>query len=727
MVQKILGNALVRYVLAGGLSYVVELSCLLALHKAGGLSVEQATAVAFWIGLSVSFLLQKLFAFQDYQKTLKTISKQLTAYGVLVGVNYLFTLAVVALFPDSWIIISRTLALIITTGWNYLVYQYIFGTKKTDHKALKATLKQCLSLKNKYCNTALLTLPILAFSYQLLASGNNIIPGDPDYYFQQYEAFRRSVLEFHQFPFWNGWIGGGIPLFANIQFGLVSIQAPFVLLFGAVMGMKIAVVGYQIIGFFGFKKLFQEHFKTERFRAICLAYIPVFGSFFTYRVIAGHFTFLMIAFVPWLLLFYLQRSKRYAWIWFGLIASFMIWSAPHYTTIMSMAVVGIWFGYELLFRLCGTLRSKKWHELWAMLKQTALFFAKAGALIAVLTAYRMYFVLSFIKDFPRPESASNESYTGVMRGLYALWGPDQFKNPPQLPSGWGWAEAGTYIGIGTLICLVLVLFVYGRRLMARQESPFSYPIALLLVLFVSFFVLGMGNFSSLAPYTLLNHLPVFDSMRVATRWLMWASLIVLFILAAYKDKRFRIVINIILLVTVAELFLANAHVMGSAYFLKSDQYRPARASFDQQYRYRLPRPTYTPDVAAIYSYDENLYETTRNNFGEVIAGDSLVDTRQPHSTIRCGANQGHCNFISSNARIVFWSPNKVVVQRLAAGPININMNPGKGWRVNGKYAFAQDKITDPSKAFIVTDPSKTIILDYAAKFSPPWFIHQLGM
>ncbi len=596
----------------------------------------------------------------------------------------------------------------------------------------KTALVSAAKLKNKYVNIFLLALPILAFSAGLVASGDKIIPGDTDYYFQTYEAFRRSILEFGQFPFWNPWMDGGIPLFANIQFGLISLQSPFILLFGSVIGMKIAIVLYQLVGFFGFRKLFRDGFKTDAVRSILLAYIPIFGSFFVLRTIAGHFTFLLIAFVPWLIYFFIGRDKKYSWLWFALIYSFMIWSTPHYTTIMSLMVVGVWFLYEVINRLITARRSQAWKEFLEKTKKDLFFFMKAGGLILVFCAYRLFFVVQYLKDFPRLESAKDEPFTGLYQGLYSIWGPDQYRSPPLLPSNYGWVETATYIGIGTLVCLLLVAGVYGASRFIRKHKDaaqklFAYPVFLLGALFSTFFVLGMGNFGELSPYRLLNHLPVFDSMRVPTRWLLWSALFALFILAVYKGAKFKKAINIILFLTVIELFMTGSHIMGKAFFVRIDQYRSPQAAFNQVYLYRIPRPAYLPDknFQTVYWYDENLTETTRNNLGQVIAGDSLVDTRIPGSTIRCGSNQINCRFTSENVKMTYWSPNKIVLERTAPGSVNINMNPGRGWKVNGKYIFAGYKVTDPHGEFIIDDPAQTITLEYAPSLSPKWIFDKL--
>lgn len=127
MLERLIQSHVVRYVIAGVIAFAIELTFLLVIRSTFGFSVEVATGFAFWVGLAASFLLQKIFAFKDYQRTAKAISKQLGAFVVLVLFNYVFTLVIVGAFPGDMIIISRSLALAIVTLWNFFIYKrFIF-------------------------------------------------------------------------------------------------------------------------------------------------------------------------------------------------------------------------------------------------------------------------------------------------------------------------------------------------------------------------------------------------------------------------------------------------------------------------------------------------------------------------------------------------------------------------------------------------------------------------
>lgn len=127
-----------RYLFIGGVSYIVELSVLLFLAKALLLVPEFAVACSFLIGLLVSFVLQKYTAFRSKASDKKTIGKQAFLYGALVLFNLTFTVLFVRFFDDLLgLIIARTVALLLTVSWNYVVYKEIFKQSQSTEKAIE--------------------------------------------------------------------------------------------------------------------------------------------------------------------------------------------------------------------------------------------------------------------------------------------------------------------------------------------------------------------------------------------------------------------------------------------------------------------------------------------------------------------------------------------------------------------------------------------------------------
>lgn len=118
---------LTKYIIIGGIAYLVEMGTLLLLKKGIGLSPIQAVAISFWVGFAAAFLLQKYLTFQDYNKAIHLIAKQLFWYGLLTLWNYSFTLLVVKTFVGhTSVFVIRTAAILIITSWNFLIYSRLF-------------------------------------------------------------------------------------------------------------------------------------------------------------------------------------------------------------------------------------------------------------------------------------------------------------------------------------------------------------------------------------------------------------------------------------------------------------------------------------------------------------------------------------------------------------------------------------------------------------------------
>jgi putative flippase GtrA len=119
---------LLRYLLVGSIAYIIEMGALFLLHDVFKYGAVKSAAISFWVGLCIAFLLQKFITFQNYSRRRAVLLKQLTAYSGLVVLNYSFTLLIVDFFSKSIsVFILRTVAIIIITCWNFLIYGKIFN------------------------------------------------------------------------------------------------------------------------------------------------------------------------------------------------------------------------------------------------------------------------------------------------------------------------------------------------------------------------------------------------------------------------------------------------------------------------------------------------------------------------------------------------------------------------------------------------------------------------
>jgi len=124
-----------RYITIGIGVYIFEILVIVAAQHLGASAVV-AVGISFWLGLVVSFVLQKMVTFNDRRLHHRILIPQIIAFSVLVLFNFGFTLLVTKLLsPPLPAIITRTIALGITAIWNFNLYKRrIFRTMRPDSK-----------------------------------------------------------------------------------------------------------------------------------------------------------------------------------------------------------------------------------------------------------------------------------------------------------------------------------------------------------------------------------------------------------------------------------------------------------------------------------------------------------------------------------------------------------------------------------------------------------------
>jgi putative flippase GtrA len=115
-------SSVVRFLVIGGTAFVLDLGLLIVGRDVLQLELALATALAFWISLVFSFLMQKYFAFSSSAGILSSAWK----YGVLLAVNSVATVAIVAAFEalGPGYIVGKFVSTALVTVWNFFAYKY---------------------------------------------------------------------------------------------------------------------------------------------------------------------------------------------------------------------------------------------------------------------------------------------------------------------------------------------------------------------------------------------------------------------------------------------------------------------------------------------------------------------------------------------------------------------------------------------------------------------------
>lgn len=86
-----------RYLLVGIASFLLDAGCLWLAYTQFHLSIAAATTFGFLTGLAFNFVASKMFTFE----VRPDVQGQAVRYAVLLGVNYLLTLAIVSA-SETW-------------------------------------------------------------------------------------------------------------------------------------------------------------------------------------------------------------------------------------------------------------------------------------------------------------------------------------------------------------------------------------------------------------------------------------------------------------------------------------------------------------------------------------------------------------------------------------------------------------------------------------------------
>lgn len=523
-------------------------------------------------------------------------------------------------------------------------------------------------------------LPFLLFAENL--------PNDWDYFAQLYEASRKTILEHGQFPWWNAWQMGGIPLYANPQYGLFSIQTVFVILFGTILGLKLSIVFYALIGFWGMRQLLLR-LKTNSLYASLISYIWIFSSFPIWHFSVGHFTFTTYFFAPWIFYLLLDIHKKPRnWFYLVLVVTSAIQSGFHYTTIQLLLLATIFVAIRLIYQY-------KFHNKKVANMVTPL--AKAALLIIILNLHKVFWAVVYLRDYPRIPVSESRTPTNLLISALTHGGSQPLDTVSIFNTAYAWHEFTAYFSI-------LALSVYCFLIIYRLIHKIRPDLFWLFVLFsMVCLLLALGPFMGISPYAILKRLPGFEQTQVATRWLGW---FVFFALLSFHALPKRKVLVVILFIALTELIYSNYGVINKRSSLPASSTAPA---FEQYAYHNLETGNAFESM--------RLYQATRANVGEIYGyepilgfGGNYNESGYDPLILRCGINRG-CPFVlSKNAEVVSWSPNIIELRRTGPGDIELNINPGGRWKINDKNAFDTMKIVELTKQFTISDPSDRIIL-----------------
>lgn len=301
------------------------------------------------------------------------------------------------------------------------------------------------------------------------------------------EAARRTILWYHQFPLWDPFTCGGQVALANPQSFFTAPTFLLPLLFGTAVGLKLFVVFMLFCAFDGMDRLARAY-GASSLSAAFAAILFGAGGWLALHLGEGHVGFSGAALFPYLLYFQRRATEDGQWEWvipLGAVAALVVAQAGTSSPAMAVVLLATTAIIDAVAR--RSLRP------FAVL-------AAAGVVAAAVGALRLAPVLEFTYHHPRPmfETDSNPIWVTLVN-MYKWGGVEPVSGKRYYFHEYGWKLA--YVTPP----LVLWSFVVKR---ARRWW----------ILWVVGAALVAGSAIPYGPWWMLKHLPLFNDLRVPSRY-----------------------------------------------------------------------------------------------------------------------------------------------------------------------------------------------------------------
>ncbi len=459
----------------------------------------------------------------------------------------------------------------------------------------------------------------------------------------------KTVTSFHQFPVWNPYLCGGIPMLGDPQASFFTPLFLLHLIFGPIAGLHLEIPVHLAIGWAGGYVLARV-LRLGTLAAITCATIFPSSSWLFLHITVGHHIFLPATYWPWVLaaaLIALERRRLAMASVAGLLmALIFLEGAPYQESYAVLLVAAILLPIGLVRR-----------EAWPIVVfGTILIFAAGFAAVKLIPTY------AFIGQHSRP--AYWREHVLPIHIAIALFDRHQDWNHYGI-ADWGFFEAGAYLSP-----FFFVLVLIGAIARRREAWPWMLAGAIMIGL-------ALGNFAPFAPWALLRHLPVYSSERVAIRllvpFILCASVLAAYgvdFLAAIRPPWIALMAGLVLGAGTVDSLMVGPHNL-IAIQTYGEPPVPAAPSFiqfrnpdDNEFTLKMLRFNQA-NIGMLHCYEFTDIPTNAVGYNE-----STYEGEQ-HLTGR------------GDVRLLRWTPNALTYEVDAPGPttVVINQNFDRGWRL----------------------------------------------
>jgi hypothetical protein len=501
----------------------------------------------------------------------------------------------------------------------------------------------------------LLRLGVLSLAYPMMQNPDGLGFADWDFVLDKFEAARRTILIWGQFPWWNPWVRGGFPLAAEPQIGAVSIATPLVLALGTTIGLRVAAILWLLIAVEGTYRLAWLWFR-EPWAAAATALIFGLNGAVILTTSMCYVLAMSYCSLPWLAYFSFQIGRRFSdGVWLGFWLAFAALNGIQYASLYAGALMSM---------IClRALRVQPMERRVSLLRHAMA----AIGILFLLSGWRLSTMLLVLSEDKR-ERVTYWDETPISMLHYLLLRPAPGWNR-ELSANVGsiFGELSCYVG-PVVLSLVLISLAFGWR--------WWHTLTLLC------FWLAIGSVRWYHPSYWLASWPVIGSAHVVTRWRFLAMLGLAFaagsVLARWRaSQRWALRTLAVLLVSVIALDFV---VLGHQQFPLAFSVEPTPELFPG------------PPVPEIVNVGDGMgFPCATRGYGVIRGYEPMLSYYRNAPTLRMAREdagyRGEAWTENGTVRPVVWSPNRLTFQVNPGEAVHINQNPGSWWWVNGRPAF----------------------------------------
>ncbi len=519
----------------------------------------------------------------------------------------------------------------------------------------------------------------------------------------------KTILRFHQFPFWDPWTCGGHAAWGSLESApvVVSPWLPFYLLLPLPIALRVEIIGAAIGSAIGAYLLAGRFTRSQVLRALLVIGVVV-NSRWGQQIGVGHTWHLLYGLVPWVLYFFdhaidpgtAPRRARLDVVLAAACLAIMVYGDAIYPVPHA--------GFVLVVYAALVARSRRsWRPIVLL---TAL-----AALGMGLAAPKLLPLAQELQRFPR-YIRSEEAILPWFLIRVLTWRVGDFTATTSFTHGM-WHEWGLYLGWPGLL-----LLVWGAAASRGDRERALKWAGLVMLAFV------IGGFHALAPWRLMHLLPVFKSQHVPSRWLYSVVLVLACAAASGAEQALaragdRRAFAEVLLGFAAPLIALDMGLVARMPIARSFV-NPVPSLEDREPPFHVvrrlpPRPDYRPclwDVATLPAVIENvgtmecdtdngIHITHRDRDGRMPGVGAWGDTDADYR------GEAYVAEGRGTASIVAWTPNEVEVLVDGAEPgerVVLNQNWDPGWSADGAPAEAyRDAVAAPLR-----EASQTVVFRY---------------